>query len=108
MELIKSLADNEQITAIYGQNAKTFTDIIQAIQDMKIHAQNVKKIESPAFMKINDKIVNKKLEEQTTKLDEVVTMLAKLSLNDGEDTAQPYHDQSKRPPWQRDSGSYQN
>ena len=63
VELIKSLADNEQIAAIYGQNAKTVTDIIQAIQDMKIHAQNVKKAETPAFMKINDKIVNKKLEE---------------------------------------------
>ncbi len=59
---------------------------------MKIHAQNIKKTELPAFMKINDKIVNKKLEEQTTKLDEVVTMLAKLSLNDGDNTAQAYHD----------------
>ena len=38
----------------------------------KIHAQNIKKTESQAFMKINDKIVNKKLEEQTTKLDDVV------------------------------------
>ncbi len=63
VELTKSLADNEEITAIYGQNAKMVTDIIQAIQDMKIHAQNVKKAETPAFMKINDKIVNKKLEE---------------------------------------------
>ncbi len=61
VELIKSLADNEQITAIYGANAKSITDIIQAIWDMKIHAQNVKKMESPAFMKINDEIVNKKL-----------------------------------------------
>ena len=39
VELIKSLADNKQIAAIYGQNAKTVTDIIQAICDMKIHPQ---------------------------------------------------------------------
>ena len=31
VELIKSLVDNKQIAAIYGQNAKTVTDIIQAI-----------------------------------------------------------------------------
>ena len=31
VELIKSLADNEQIAAIYGQNAKTVMKIIQAI-----------------------------------------------------------------------------
>ncbi len=31
VELIKSLADNEQIAAIYGQNTTTVTDIIQAI-----------------------------------------------------------------------------
>ena len=97
VELIKSLADNEQIAAIYGQNAKTVTEIIQAIQDMKICAQNVKKAESPAFMKINNEIVNKKLEEQTTKLDEIVTMLAKLSLNDGDNTAQAYHNQNNGP-----------
>ncbi len=105
VELIKSLADNEQIAAIHNQNAKTVMDIIQAIWDMKTHAQNVKKTESPAFMKIN---VNKKLEEQTTKLDEIITMLAKLSLNDGDDTAQAYCDQSNGSLWQRDSGSYQN
>ncbi len=108
VELIKSLADNEQIAAIYGQNAKTVTDIIQAIRDMKICAQNVKKMETPAFIKINDKIVNKKLEEQTTKLDDVVAMLAKLSINDGDYTDQAFHDQNNGPPWQRDSGSYQN
>ncbi len=34
VELIKSLVDNEQIMAIYGQNAKTVTDIIQAIRDI--------------------------------------------------------------------------
>ena len=108
VKLIKSLADNEQIAAICGQNAKTVTEIIQAIQDMKIHAQNVKKTESPAFMKINDEVVNKKLEEQTTKLHEVITMLAKLSLSDRDDTAQAYHDQNNGPLWQKDSGSYQN
>ena len=90
VELIKSLANNEQIVAIYGQNAKN-SYIIQAIRDMKICAQNIKKAETPAFMKINDEIVNKKLEEQTTKLD-VVAMLAKLSITDGDDTAQAFHD----------------
>ena len=99
VELIKSLADNEQIAAIYGQNAKMVTDIIQAIRDMKIHAQNVKKTETPAFMKINDEIVNKKLEEQTNKLDDMVAMLAKLSITDGDDTAQAFHDQNNSPPW---------
>ena len=68
VELIKSLADNKQIAAIYGQNAKTVMDIIQAIQDRKIHAQNIKKMETPAFMKINDKIVNKKLESKLQSL----------------------------------------
>ena len=87
---------------------KTVTDIIQAIQDMKICAQNVKKAETPAFMKINDKIVNKKLEEQITKLDDVVAMLAKLSITDGDDTAQAFHDQNNSPPWQRESGGYPN
>ncbi len=75
---------------------------------MKINTQNVKKMESPVFIKINDEIVNKKLEEQATKLDEVVTMLAKLSISDGDDTAQAYHDQNNGPPWQRDSGGYHN
>ena len=108
VELIKSLVDNEQVAAIYGQNAKTVTDIIQAIQDMKIHAQNVKKVETPTFMKINDEIVNKKLEEQTTKLDDVVAMLTKLSITDGGDTAQAFNDENNGLPWQRDSGSYPN
>ncbi len=114
MELIKSHADNEQFAAIYGQNARTVMDIIQAIWDMKIHAQHVKKTESPACMKINDEIVNKKLEEHNTKLDEVTTMLVKMSLNDNEETAQAYQDQffNSGPPWQnnmqRDSGSFQN
>ncbi len=31
VELVKSLADNKQITAIYGQNAKMVIEIIQAI-----------------------------------------------------------------------------
>ncbi len=80
---------------------------------MKIHSQNVKKAETPAFMKINDKIVNKKLEEQTMKLDEVVTMPAKLSLNnDSEDTVQAYQDQNNALQWQghgqnRNSGGWQ-
>ncbi len=75
---------------------------------MKICAQNVKKMETPAFMKINDEIFNKKLEEQTTKLDDMVAMLAKLSITNGDDMAQAFHDQNNIPPWQRDSGSYLN
>ncbi len=75
---------------------------------MKICAQNVKKTETPAFMKINDEIVNKKLEEQMTKLDDMIAMLAKLSIADGDDTAQAFHNQTNGPPWQRESSSYPN
>ncbi len=45
-------------------------------------------------MHIRDDIVNKKLEQQTTKLDEVVSILTLMSIAEVADSCHTYQDQS--------------
>ena len=97
VELIKSLANNDQIAAIANANADSVTKIISAIRDMKIREKNTQKMETPSFMAMSDgSIVNQKLEAQGQKLEEVCSMVKGLCCPDGtsEESYKQYDDRN--------------